>query len=141
MLSLTREEGTGILIVRGSGLWTVAQMEAHFVKFHALIGRIRDRGGMVRALIDLLDVGVQRQDVGNALTRGTRNCYRTGDRVAVIVPSSLAKMQMRRLLNSPFHNYFVSENAARIWLAGDGDIAAPAAESNALAEPHLRKNR
>jgi hypothetical protein len=49
---------------------------------------------------------------------GNLRLYRAGDRIALIVESSLLKMQLRRTLVE-FQNIFVSPNAAETWVTAE----------------------
>jgi hypothetical protein len=124
---LELEQDGRLIVSRGTGLWTIEQMTAHFLVYREQLVRSRIAFGRARVLVDMQDVGVQRAEVAAYISRDTRGMYREGDRVAMIVPSSLAKMQMRRVLDSRFHQYFVSENAARNWLAGGTEQGIAAA--------------
>jgi hypothetical protein len=116
-LGLAVEPESGLVIVSGHGLWTPSQLHAHLRDYHDLLGQVRKPGGHVRVLVNLKDVGVQTPEVTQVLASGTTHCHLDGDRIAMIVPGSLAKMQMRRILGTRFHEYFISEVAARLWLA------------------------
>lgn len=116
-LCLTLEQDSRIVIVSGHGLWTAAQLDAHLRSYADLLTQLRRQGSRVRVIVNLNDVGVQTPEVTQVLARGTSQCHLDGDRIAMLVPTSLAKMQMRRILGTRFHEYFVSETAARLWLA------------------------
>ena len=117
-LSLALEQDGRLIVVRGEGLWTMAQMEEHLRDYREMLYRQRLIFSRVRVLVDLKDMSVQRPEVADLLSQVTRSFHQDGDRIAMIVPSSLAKMQMRRVLETRFHEYFMSTNAARNWLAG-----------------------
>lgn len=116
-LDLAVEPESRIVIVSGHGLWTASQLHAHLRDYQRLLGQLREPGSHVRVLVNLKDVGVQTSEVTQILASGTLHCHLDGDRIAMIVPGSLAKMQMRRILGTRFHEYFISEVAARLWLA------------------------
>lgn len=117
-LCLTAEAQGRLIVVHGYGLWTMADMEEHLVEYRSGVNRQRLLCDRVRVLVGLEGMAIQKPEVVDLLTRSTRELYHRGDRVAMIVPSSLAKVQMRRVLDSEYHEYFMSESAARNWLAG-----------------------
>jgi hypothetical protein len=106
----------GIVRVIGTGVWTPAYVDAHFVELRAHIDAIRDRGDDVLVLVDLSGSDVQPAATAERIKANTDDLYRPGDRIAVVVGSCLAKMQMRRTVNPSFNEVFVSANAALTWL-------------------------
>ena len=116
-LSVACDPDDPIIVVTGSGLWTVEQMTAHLGEYRAALLRKRRDGRGARVLVRLEDTGVQLPAVTEVLTSTLRTCHQPGDRVAMIVPGALARMQMRRLLDGGNHAFFESVRDARAWLA------------------------
>ena len=56
-------------------------------------------------------------DVVNRMQVATAKLYQDEDRVAVLVSSSLFRMQLQRSVADRFRRLFVSEDEARQWLA------------------------
>jgi hypothetical protein len=108
-----------LIVVSGHGLWTAPQMTAHLRRYADMVHRIRRVSGTLRVLVDLQDMGIQTPDVTEILARETARIRRDGDRIAMIVPGSLAKMQMRRVVGVSHHEYFASQEAARAWLSSE----------------------
>lgn len=117
-LCLALEDDSQFILVTGHGLWTPSQMDAHLRDYNRLLLQTRRPGRGARVIVNLKDVGIQSPDVTAVLESRTRQYHRDGDRIAMIVPGSLAKMQMRRVLGTHLHTYFGSDAAARNWLAG-----------------------
>lgn len=116
-LALSYQTESRFILVSGRGMWSPRQLDEHLRDFADLVAQLRRQQIRIRVLVDLKDAAIQTPEVTRVLAHGTRDCHREGDRVAVLVPGSLAKMQMRRILGTHYHNYFVSESAARLWLS------------------------
>lgn len=116
-LSIDSGDVDSVIVITGRGLWTVEQMAEHLDAYRRLLARRRRRQQPVRVLVLLEHAGVQVAAVTQALTAGLKTCHQSGDRVAMVVPSALARVQMRRVLSTDVHGYFVSEASARVWLA------------------------
>lgn len=106
-----------VIVVTGSGLWTVEQMATHLNEYRGALLRKRGRNG-VRVLVALADSGAQLPAVTDLLTASLKSCHQPDDdRVAMVVPGALARMQMRRLLDTGNHEFFGSIDEAQAWLA------------------------
>jgi hypothetical protein len=100
----------------GAGFWSIRQARAFFEDWRQIVGRIHSAGKPVSALVDLSQGAVQRPEVADIIAATTVGLYAEGDAVAMLVSTSLAKMQMRRVLDARFHGFFTSRNAAETWL-------------------------
>lgn len=118
--SIDFDIATGRVWSQGTGLWTLAQAHAFFEDWRDVVGRIHTAGRPVSALADMSSSPVQRAEVADYITIATRGLYTGDDAIAMLVPTSLAKMQMRRVLDPRFHEFFVSRHAAELWLTGPG---------------------
>jgi hypothetical protein len=116
---------TGRVRCYGAGFWSVRQTRAFFHDWTRIVRRIHAAGGSVSALVDMSEGAVQRAEVADFIATTTAGLYQQGDGIAMLVPNSLAKMQMRRVLDPRFHGFFLSRNAAETWLEGKS-IAARA---------------
>ncbi len=115
-LGQSHDAAQGIIRVMGRGFWTEADIDAHFVELGHLIERVRAGGDDILALVDLSDAPVQSPDVTARITAQTRRVYRPEDRIAIVVQSSLMKMQMKRAVDRPNLEVFISRHAATTWL-------------------------
>ena len=110
-----RTQGVVRMIVEG--FFDVQTLHLHFVENTAFVAQWNREQRPIRVLIDavrLLPHSVEGQAiVQNAIQR----IYRPGDRVAILVASSLVKMQMRRShTHGGIINFFVTAEKAMDWL-------------------------
>jgi hypothetical protein len=117
-LAIRFDIASGQIDCRGSGFWSVGQAEAFFDDWTAVVRRIHLGGRSVSALVDLAAGAIQKAEVADIIGTATAGLYMDGDAIAMLVPTSLAKMQMRRLLDARFHDFFLSRSAAETWLQG-----------------------
>ena len=114
-----------IVRIKGVGFWTPDHVDEAFAELHA-IRQTRFGSGALRVFVDRRETFVQSPETAEKLRICTETFYRTGDRVAVLVDTSLNKMQLRRVLSDMTHMLFISEVAAMIWLkAMDGGSHEP----------------
>ena len=97
----------------------VVQQLGDVDRYLAVLGDVvrdaRLRFGRVRVLADLRNSPIRTQEAAERMRLGNLALYREGDRVALIVESSLLKMQLRRTLVE-YQNIFLSPHAAETWL-------------------------
>jgi hypothetical protein len=115
-----KDVATGIVHVTGEGFWTVADVDRHFLTLGNTVQSARKVGGSVRALVDLRGAVTQSPELVSHLAERARAVYTMGDRIAIIVDSSLAKMQMRRVVQSAEFEIFFAPEAGIAWLLTDG---------------------
>ncbi|MES2754527.1 MAG: hypothetical protein V4659_07675 [Pseudomonadota bacterium] len=95
---------------------TVADVDRYIVALSQMLDRARRNFGRALVLADLRAAPVRSQDVAERLHAHNLTLYRPGERVALLVESSLLKLQLRRNLVADLQNIFMSENAAITWL-------------------------
>jgi hypothetical protein len=115
-LGQSHGRASGIIRVVGRGFWTEDYVDAHFVELGRLVERVRAIGGDILALVDLSEAPVQSPGVVARITAQTGRIYRPADRIAIVVRSSLVKMQIKRAVALPNLEAFLSLNAALTWL-------------------------
>ena len=71
--------------------------------------------------LDLRKHDTQSPSVAALIKDGVDNMYRPGDRVAMVVASTVVKMQMRRVTNPAFVEIFTAIEDAEKWM-----LAGPA---------------
>lgn len=98
------------------GVWTPAQVDACFEELKTLVEEMRTRLNRVRVFVDRRQAVPQPDATVERLKIHTKRGYQPEDRIAVVVDSSLAKMQLRDQLDPQTHKLFLSENAASTWL-------------------------
>ncbi|MDO7841319.1 hypothetical protein [Sphingomonas immobilis] len=116
LLTIDFDRASGITVVTGIGSWTPAYVDAHFAELRRQIEAQRLLGIAVQVVVDLRDADIQPQGTSERIAANAASSYREGDRVALVVSSSLAKMHMRRCAARRDFELFLSYNAALTWL-------------------------
>lgn len=109
-------EYAGIISITGSGLWDVEIVDAHFRELAGVLSRVRREQPTPMILVDLRGSIVQPVAVFERLSWWTHQIYVPRDRIAIIVATSLQKVQMRRVETRATRELFLSMEAARTWL-------------------------
>ena len=115
-LRLSGPDASGVIHVSGSGRWTKARSDTHSRELRALVEDCRARGLDIRVLCDLRAMAVDCADLLEHSGRSSRKIYRPKDRIAILVKTSLAKMQLRRGDSIGNVEMFLSTDAAKTWL-------------------------
>jgi hypothetical protein len=105
----------GLIRIVATGFWSRRQTTEHFAAYRQWAERIHASGLCLSLIVDMREAPPQSQEIADILRRGTTGTYRPGDRCAMIVASSIAKLQMRRVLNEDYTTFFVSPIAAETW--------------------------
>ena len=90
---------------------------AYFAKLDPLLREKRLVDGRVKALIDRRDAEVQAPAVSERMMAAGSD-MREQDRIARVVNSTLAGMQLRRLFTHPGDRVFTAIDEAEVWLRG-----------------------
>ncbi|WP_445193891.1 hypothetical protein ACT009_08450 [Sphingomonas sp. Tas61C01] len=107
----------GVIIINVEGFFDLPTLRAHFVDNAAVVERWRAAGRPIRVLIDAVNLKPHTPEGQACVQEATGRTYRPGDKVAILVCSSLVKMQMRRALShGEILDFFISRNAALTWL-------------------------
>lgn len=114
-MAFEADDRLAVLRVVSSGFWSVRQIATYFQNYNACIARWHGRQMNVTAICDLREAATQSQEVTDLLSRSISGIYKPGDRVAMIVANSLVKMQMRRVLDGQYHEFFLSLPAGEQW--------------------------
>ncbi len=67
-------------------------------------------------LVDLRKSPVQSVETAGRIKAATSRIYKPGDRIAIVVQSSLVKTQMRQVVDVTTVELFISIDAAEMWL-------------------------
>jgi hypothetical protein len=110
------DDAAEIIRVAGYGFWTIEILDRHFDRLRSAIAGRRSQWRAIRVLVNLQKAEIQPAEVIERIDARTRQIYDPGDRVAIVVTSSLAKLQMRRGITRLQHDFFISEHAAVTWL-------------------------
>lgn len=112
------EEKTGIVRASLEGFWTVDTVDSYWNILEDRIKRSQDAHGRLLMVMDCTRLQVQPNDVVARMEeRGVKLISNERDRIAVIVDSSLLKMQGKRVLDSSQIQNFGSQSEAEKWLS------------------------
>jgi hypothetical protein len=103
------------IFVQGSGCWTPTYVDTHFTELASHLTEIRT-AHRVCVLLDLAWASVQSTPTADRIRRWMVPLFSASDRVAIIVESSLAKAQMRRVAFVAEREFFLTKDAALAWL-------------------------
>ncbi|MCW4463884.1 hypothetical protein OK349_19435 [Sphingomonas sp. BT-65] len=115
LYEIIRDDKLKILRISQVAVQTREEVDQYLAVLGEIVRDTRLRFGRVRVLADLRNAPLRTQEAAERMRMGNLALYRTGDRVALIVESSLLKMQLRRTLVE-YQNIFLSPNAAETWL-------------------------
>jgi hypothetical protein len=115
-LTIGLDASTNLIRVVGRGFWSLPYITDHLREFEAVLMRARFDPRPSRTLVDLRESPVQAPDVAAYLHSAVSRMYRPPERAAIVVASSLVKMQMKRGFNPETHAVFLSLKAAEMWL-------------------------
>lgn len=110
---------SGRINVIGTGYWSPSYIDSHFKRVADLVRSHRSAGIPIRVLVDLRKSDVQSRDTIEHLGRNTAQIYNAGDKVALLMASSLGTMQMRRAAHGTPPGFFASLEDAEDWLAAE----------------------
>jgi hypothetical protein len=109
------DTGRNLILIGGRGFITPAQFGEMFAMTGRLIADNHAAGRPVRILVDNRQIVLHAASAAERLRQGAA-AHVPGTRVAIIVTSSLARMQFRRILDMSIHALFADEAAAVAWL-------------------------
>jgi hypothetical protein len=109
---------TGVLHSQVFGYWNVDDAVAYIAAMKTLIVKARLTHGRARLLVDRTRAQVQSHEVAELL-RGLNSFLNPDDRLAMIVNSTLAKMQLERVTVHKDTVVFTSYAKGLAWLMDD----------------------
>jgi hypothetical protein len=115
LYEIVRDDRIRIVRINRVAVQQLADVDRYLAVLGDVVRDARTRFGRVRILADLRNSPIRTQEAAERMRLGNLALYREGDRVALIVESSLLKMQLRRTLVE-YQNIFLSPNAAETWL-------------------------
>ncbi|MET0377305.1 MAG: hypothetical protein ABW128_23980 [Rhizorhabdus sp.] len=114
--SIESNLATGYVYGSHGGAVSAEQMRQYTQQWQQAVEQVHDAGLPLRALVEYA-ADLATQDILVQVANETLpDVYKDGDRVAMIVPNSLAKSLLRTGLKLKNHEFFVSRNAAENWL-------------------------
>jgi hypothetical protein len=115
--SIEEDRRRGVILITVKGFFDIPSLRDHFDANAIIVTQWREAGLPIRVLIDAVDIQPHSPEGQAYVQDATARIYRPGDRVAIIVASSLVKMQMRRALSrGEILNFFISKSAGFTWL-------------------------
>lgn len=122
MFHFTFEPASGILYVKVVGAWTMPEVERYGREAGGRFADARKAAGSLRLLVDLSEAEILSQSVIDPLARAGMQYARPDDRVALVVASTLLKLQMKRMIGDAPTPIFLSTRDAAAWLLGTEEI-------------------
>jgi hypothetical protein len=110
------DDSTGIVHVTNTGLWEPDDVAPYIADLSRVFAESRRRRRNILMLADLRGYAIQRPEVAKLISDGGAPLHLEGDRHAILVESSLMKMQLRRTLPTDMFQSFLSPEAASKWL-------------------------
>lgn len=121
------ERESAIVVVRVSGVLTKADFDDYASALRRESGMARRRAGRLMILVDATYGGLLPAETAGAVDALQNELASEPlDRIAILVTSSLQKLQVRRLDAGGKTLPFLSENAARTWLSAYSEISGAA---------------
>ncbi|PAX06700.1 hypothetical protein [Sphingomonas lenta] len=123
MYTITADPGRKLITIALQGMLTPEQVAALYRDEHLAIQRMGCRVGEHLALVDLTGCPLQIQDVASAFQRAMDGPGKAR-RLALFTGSSLARMQIRRIMRRSDAALFETRAEAEAWLFADDARAA-----------------
>ncbi len=98
-----------------NGFWSLGDVANYLRHLSRMIATMRSEYRRARVIVDARQLPVQSADVIKTF-KAANDLFLEGDRVAIIVASSLLKMQLSRSIEGYETKVFISIDAAKTWL-------------------------
>jgi hypothetical protein len=121
MYKLSLEPGTGFLTATVTGFWTMEIAERYIAELVKLKDDFHRKGLPFRMLLDARDSAIQSPTVMARLQESRESTSRAGEKIAIVVASTLARIQTGRTTQGAGNmvSIFTSPVEARAWLLDD----------------------
>jgi hypothetical protein len=106
----------GVLKMKSCGTWGDIDVHRYFAESEHEVKKVRALAPTLRFLGDLRDAQIDVDEAGERVSKNMQRLFRPGDRVALVVRSSLEKARLRQTVNCERVNFFLSVDSARMWL-------------------------
>lgn len=123
MFSFSFDSQAGILMVRPVGAWTLDEIGRYSDELAIHVPKARRAAGELRLLIDNRACQLATRELAEPLGRAGAQVAAVDDRIAIIVSTTLMKMQTKRLLGAAPHGVFLTEEEGRAWLTSPAKAA------------------
>lgn len=108
----------GLIRVFGNGIWSPERATTHFRNLELAVMKVRRDRGKVSVLVDLRKAAVQPSETATIIHDSTTRIYREADRIAVVCPTALLALQMKRGTNVALLETFHEMEPALRWVQG-----------------------
>jgi len=115
MYSIAYDSEAGIIRMSVAGFWSAQTVEALFAELVPVLAKVKATGRPVLVLSDARQFPIQAAEVGEAFVRNDLEAAKLRDRMAVVVGSTLGKLQARHY-TGPKLEFFTSFEDAERWL-------------------------
>jgi tRNA(Ile2) C34 agmatinyltransferase TiaS len=119
MFNINYIPGNSHVYVRIQAFWSPGTARRYFAALAPYLDAQRRDAGTACVLVDRRGSPIQAAEVVAETISEMRRFYRADDRAAIVVDTSLLKLQMSRIYPQDTSRVFVSANAGRIWLEGE----------------------
>ncbi|MET0240157.1 MAG: hypothetical protein ABW184_09700 [Sphingobium sp.] len=116
MLTISYDEDNGIVCTVADRIVSPADFDRHLPQYRELLGRSRARHGRSLHLVDATFSPVQTRDTFRHISQLSSGTILPDDRCALIVKSTLHRLQMSRLPHGETRRFFTDRDAAMEWL-------------------------
>jgi hypothetical protein len=118
---VSRDLQNGLIKAELQGFWEVGDAAAFGPAVMKATNEVAARHGRISLIVDASDAPVQMSDVIEQSSSWSHALSSPGNRVAVIVSSSLTKLQIARRISEKSDDirFFTSAEAAEHWLRAD----------------------
>lgn len=117
MYDISLDRNRRLLRAVFTGLWDIQTLNRYEVEREAAVRGAGWRSGEYDYLLDLRDHPVQTQDVAAKGDEYYRSFQPRPRKLALIITSALARMQVTRVVKGTQERFFDNEKAALDWLA------------------------
>jgi len=118
MFQIGYDDAKGIVFTKVEGFWTLADVKACATDMRPYLTAAKNAAGPVLVLCDARKFPVQSPEVASAFRQMELEMGAMRDRMAIVVSSTLVKMQGQRSLDASPIEYFSSIEQAEAWLLG-----------------------
>jgi hypothetical protein len=115
MYTIAYDSKDRIIRMSVAGFWSTQTVDALFAELIPLLAKAKATGHPVLVLSDAREFPIQTAEVGEAFARADLEAAKLRDRMAVVVGSTLGKLQARRF-TGPKLDFFSTFEEAERWL-------------------------
>lgn len=116
-IRVVADPASAIIRVHGTGFWAPDEIDLMLDRLADQVAQARSIHGSARVLVDLSSNGAQMADTVTRIAKRSSAIYREGDRLAVVLESSILKMQIGRIERASEFHSFTNLADAEAWLA------------------------